>query len=144
MEMMSSIQNCSLFETIIKVIVFYFSSLVLGSELELVTLLGDSVVADDSRGRLLLEVVGLCAGPSAGLANHDLLFIVHVFDQFRSLRLAFGVDLLVQLTCVKVLVEFSPFSLKISDYGVSGSRLVLEEGVVISDGDGRHLVFCLF
>lgn len=103
--------------------------------------MGDFVVADDSRGGLLLEVVGFGASPSAGLAGHNLLFLVHVFDQFGSFGLALGVDLLVELTCVEVLGEFSFFSLKVSDDGVSGSRLGLEESVVVSEGDGRHVCF---
>ena len=126
---------------IIEIVVLDFSLVEgLAVKAELVFLLESSHVANDSLGGLLLEVELLSAGSSACSVLHDFLLLVHLADQLRSLGLAFGVDLSLQLACVQVLVQLSFLSLKVSNDGVSGTGLLFVVGIV---SDGRHGGFLL-
>ena len=131
---------CSFVLDFFHVDVFDFSLVEgLATEWELVFLLGDSVVADNSEGGLFFEVEFLGSFSSAHSVLHYFLFFVHCADEFRLFGFAFGVDLLVELTGIEILFELFFFSFMVSEDGVSGTGFFFVGGGEVSDG--RHVVF---
>lgn len=94
------------------------------------------VVADDLVCGLFFEVELLGSFSSACPVLHDSLFIIHLFDEFRSLGVAFRVDSFIQLTLVEIFVELSFLSFLVSENMEPGSRLGLFNSNVLSDS--RH------